>query len=197
MSRFSSVIRAWARAQRGVIAIEFALILPILVLMFIGVVEVSRLMLISAKLDKLANAMADFATQGTTLSHADMDVFAQAASQIMEPYPFTGSIVFSSIATNSSGETSFCGGAVNCMTWQYIPTTGQVSRLGGPGAAATLPTNYTVAAGQNLIVAEVFYNYSPILLASTPTWISSLASQTLYRMTAYKPRQNSLAVLSP
>lgn len=53
------------------------------------------------------------------------------------------------------------------------------------GSAATLPHNLTLNTGENVIVAEVYFDF-------TPMFLDSFLAQTLYRAVVYKPRIGSL-----
>ena len=52
-------LRAALQCRRGVVAIEFAAMTPVLALLAIGVFEVTRYMITIQKVDRIAVAMAD------------------------------------------------------------------------------------------------------------------------------------------
>lgn len=181
----------------GVALIEFAMALPLLLLLLIGVLELSRFAILQQKLDKLANAMADYVTQGTTVSACDLNSFSEAAQDIMNPFAFDGTIVFSSVAFFNTPLPPCEGENVACITWQQTPVGSEVSEIGsGSGSNAHLPGGYAVASGQNVIVAETFLNYTPLLPDITGNFISALGPQILYKAAVYKPRQGTLTSLS-
>jgi Flp pilus assembly protein TadG len=180
----------------GVALIEFAIALPVLLIMLVGMSELAYFTLVNQKLDKLASAMADFATQGTTISVGNINSFGQAVPHIMRPYTFSGTVVFSSVA-NFASPTPPCATAnVSCITWQRAILGTSTSRIGTTPGQATLPGGYTVISGQNIIVSEVFYDYTP-LLSTSSNFISAFTAQTLYKLAISKPRQGSLTTLLP
>jgi len=182
--------------QRGASVIEFAIILPVLALFLIGTVELSRFALLHQKVDKTANAMADFLTQGCSVRFADMDGFASTAAQIMRPFAFSGTIIFSTASFRDTGIEPCSGTNVTCINWQYRPIGTESSQIGSVGGNATYPGNYTVLPGQIAAAAEVSYNYEP-LIAGTDILIPSLAPQILYKIAIYKPRQVGCLVNPP
>lgn len=79
-----------ARDRSGTAAIEFALVLPMLVTLFFGTVETANLALAYMKLVSAAATVADLVTQqtsGVTWSAADIDNFAQAGKLVLTPLP--------------------------------------------------------------------------------------------------------------
>jgi hypothetical protein len=89
-----------------------------------------------------------------------------------------------------------------CVNWQHI-VGGDASRVGQVGARATPPGNYQGTAGQDIIVVEVYYSYTPLMkLANGVLSVLSGASGTadtvvLYKTALYKPRQGTLTTITP
>ncbi len=181
----------------GVALIEFAIVLPLLLIMLTGLIEITYYILVNQKLDKVANSMADFATQGNTIGVTDLNNFAVAVPKIMQPYNFTGTVVFTSVANYASSPVAPCS-ATNtpCITWQHKVLGTDNSLIGSPGGQPTLPANYPVIAGQNIIVAEAYQHYQP-LLASSVNILPAFTPQTLYKIAILKPRQGMLTTLGP
>jgi Flp pilus assembly protein TadG len=190
------MMRRLLLCHKGTALIELALVLPIVLTLLVGTVELSRYAIILMKLDKTANAMADFVTQGRTVRTADLNGFAASVPQIMRPFGFSGSVVFTSAARNQGSYRPCANNNVQCIVWQNRPVGTDASRLGAPGANAVLPGAYQIKPRQDVIAAEVFYNYRPLLLV-TGTLISSLAPQKLYRVSISKSRYTNLTTLSP
>lgn len=181
--------------ERGIAAMEFALMLPLLLSIFFGIVEFARFALINQKLDKLVHSMADFTTQGTTISTQELATFSNTATQILTPFGFTGTIVFSSIVNSAASAAPCAGKNSPCIIWQSA-CLGNANSL--MGASGSVPTNFPLVGmgtGQNVVVAEVFYNFGP-LTAYTGQVMSSLGTQTLYKISVYKPRQGTLTSLT-
>lgn len=181
--------------ESGVALVEFAFVLPLLILMLVGMLEITYYALVNQKLDKVANSMADFVTQGTTVSVGDLNTFGQAVPQIMRPFSFSGTVVFSSVA-NFTSRNGPCRRNRSCVRWQQAILGTDASRIGNVGAIANLPSGYTVLSGQNVIVAEAYLQYSPLLTASS-NFIPAFVPQTLYKIAVFKPRQGTLTTLNP
>ncbi len=79
--------RPLLRNQSGMAAVEFALILPLMVLMFFGAVELSNLLLADNKLRAAASGAADLVTQDSdgTITQAELVQVTAAVTEIMRP----------------------------------------------------------------------------------------------------------------
>ncbi len=81
-------LRRLSGAEDGVAAVEFALILPIMLLIYIGSVEASALISMDRRVQSVAGTLGDLvARTDTTLPRTTMDDYFRAASAIMAPYP--------------------------------------------------------------------------------------------------------------
>lgn len=180
----------------GVALIEFAFALPLLLIMLIGMMELSYYALVIQKLDKVANSMADFVTQGSTVGITDLNTFGQAVPQIMQPFAFNGTVIFSNVSNFSVPTAPCLTTGVSCVKWQYKVLGTDASQVGSVGGLATLPSGYTVLSNQSVIMAEAYLNYSP-LLSTSGNFIPAFTAQKLYKVALYKPRQGTLTVLGP
>ena len=174
--------------------VEFGLLLPVLAVFLFGTIEVSRYLLLNQKLDKAVNAMADFATQGLNIRTAEIDGYAAAIPQIMKPFSFNGTVIFTSAIHYNNGIPPCQDASVVCISWQVRKLGNDTSKIGAVGDGATLPDGYEVKPGQNVIAAEIYMDYQP-LLSISGTLIPSLAAHKLYRVVAYKPRARNLGIL--
>lgn len=163
---------------------EFALVLPLLLVLCFGGFELSRFILISHKLEKAAYTVTDVVAQQTSITTAQLGNIMSAASEIMQPYDFreNGVIVLSSV---------YQSGSVNPPTvkWQYTgggSLSGAASKVGYVGGYATLPSGLTLADKDNVILAEVFYKFSPVFAGDVIT------PSDIYKTVVFKPRLGSL-----
>src|SRR5271166_6346991 len=92
----------------GLAAIEFALIFPVMLLLFLGSFETTNLVLASMKLEASAETAADLVAQtrvNTVLQTADFTNITNAAKQVLTPLPTSGTqlqIAYASV-TYSTG----------------------------------------------------------------------------------------------
>ena len=75
--------------RRGVSALEFALIAPILILTYFGVGELCEAMMAQRRTAHAASAIGDLTAQASSVATSDVsDIFA-AATDILTPFPTT------------------------------------------------------------------------------------------------------------
>jgi Flp pilus assembly protein TadG len=145
-------VRRFWRDNRGLAAVEFAMIFPIMLTLYFGTLETSDALTVSRRVANVAETAADLVAQQTSVSSSDLtDVFAASAA-ILTPYDTTKiKIVLTSVVASSSNVTT--------VAWS--------SAYGGATArtvnsSITLPTGLTTA-NSSVIMAEVTYSYvSPI-----------------------------------
>jgi Flp pilus assembly protein TadG len=180
---FVDAARRFARAQQGLAVVEFGLALPVLMTLFYGTVEVTRYILITQKVEKLAHSVADMAAQEQVAKIDTLNQVMVAGSDIMSPFTMTtnGKIIVSALyrAPNTTLAT---------VSWRQEGggTYAATSQLGPVGATAVTPGGFTFDDRENIIAAEVYYQFSP--LVSTQFF----GTTTVYRVAFYKPRLGAL-----
>jgi Flp pilus assembly protein TadG len=148
---FARRLAALARDERGVSAVEFALLLPLLLTLFLGAVEVSQGIAADRKVTLTARTVADLVSQAQSLTSSDMTNSLAAASAVMAPYP-DGNLktTVSSVKIDASGN----------ATVDWSATKNGTARAKGSGV--TLPTALKVP-NTWLIFSEVEYAYTPTI----------------------------------
>lgn len=168
--------------ERGVAATEFALALPFLMAFLLGSFELSRYIIVNQKIDHVAYTTADVVGQETSITTAQLTDIMSAATEIMDPFVFEdqGIVIVSSIEQDPTE------GPV--IRWQRMGggTLDRDSLLGEEGDVAELPDGFSINDNENVIIAEVFYNYIPVL---TEEYLSTREN---YKFAIFKPRYGSL-----
>src|SRR5437660_1734069 len=76
----------FAQDRRGMTAVEFAFVLPVLVTMYLGTVEISMAVAIDRKVTLLTRTLDDLASQPATIKNADMTNLLDASASVIAPY---------------------------------------------------------------------------------------------------------------
>ncbi len=85
--------------NKGVAAVEFALIAPVMVLMLFGAVEVSQAVTIDRKVTQAASTVADLVAQYETLDCATLRSIMTISRSVFEPYPNQGTLASINVAS--------------------------------------------------------------------------------------------------
>ncbi|MBI1202002.1 MAG: pilus assembly protein [Rhodopseudomonas sp.] len=154
--RKSNLLRRFAGDRRGVSAVEFALLAPVMIGLYLGSVEISDGVGASRKVSLTAAALANLTAQVSTISASDMSNILNASSAIISPYDASKlKITVSCLSVDKN----------NAVTVKWTAT-----RNGGVGGAATVPAaltaDYTATKTKTY---PVYFIYSQVSYSYTPT----------------------------
>lgn len=177
--------REFAEDRRGAVLVELGFAIPVLMMILIGCFEATRYVLLNQKLDRAASAVADLVAQQSALTEAQLNDLFDAAERIVEPFDLSaaGQVVVSSVYRAGANPAT--------IVWQRESAAGATSEIGDEGAAATLPGGFVVNTGENVIVAEVFYDYRPFFLRTV------FDPVLLYHNAFNRPRDKVLTQVTP
>jgi len=174
ISKISRVIKRFAGEHEGATAVEFALIMPLLLLLYLGTVEGSRAISYDRRLTTIAASLGDLvARSDTTITQTNLSDYFLAAEAIITPYAAVGlKQVVTSVFVDAAGAATvswsqgYNGGVAHNVDDVYV-----------------LPTELTsIALNGYVVVSEAFMTYDPI---TTYVFPSSLQ---LYKEYFHLPR---------
>jgi len=163
---------------RGLAATEFAVIVPLMLVMFFGTVEFSSAVAIDRKVTLMARTLSDLTSQSTSVGDTDMTNFFAASTGVMTPYDATP--VASTITELY----------VDPSTLQAHVQWSKGSAPRAPKSAVTIPSTLAVG-GTYLIFSEVSYTYTPSVGYVLKNTI------TLSDVAYTRPRQSTCVYYSP
>jgi Flp pilus assembly protein TadG len=167
--RRSGLHRRFLTSTRGVAAVEFAIMLPILLTLFLASVDAARAIAIYAKVRSATYVLDAVTNQYTTIQSSDMSAILGATSVVLAPYsssPVT--VVLSQIKVTSASKAS--------VNWSATLNGTALSQ----NASTTVPTNFASCASYPcyLIYGQVSYSYTPLFMYFTKSAIT--LSDSLY-----------------
>jgi len=143
------LVRRYLASTQGIAAVEFALLLPLLLLILFGMMDLGSAIVIKSKVRTAASTVSEIANQYTTIHNSDMSAILGAAAAVITPYSVSNaSVVLSQIAIDSSGKAT--------VSWSDAQN----------GTARTVGSSYAVPAGiavanTVLLLGEVSYKFTP------------------------------------
>jgi Flp pilus assembly protein TadG len=153
--------RRWRGDRRGVAAVEFAFIVPIMLVMFIGAVELSQAITVDRRVTQVASSTADLvARKETSINNSEITDILRIGGFILAPFDQSPlQVVVRNVSSSSKDAT------VTKQSWQCT-----YSGVGAnPTPACTcMDTTYSLPPGlvttnDSVVVAEATYTYTPIL----------------------------------
>ena len=151
--RLTVRVRSFCDNARGVAALEFAMLVPILVAAFLGCFEFSQAITVNRRVTNVASEAGDLVAQTASLVTSDMNDIMNITTTILKPYdPTKIKVAITSVTANATS------GAVT-VDWSVPFQGGPTYTAGQPypgGIPAGLITN-----GQSLIIAETSYLFKP------------------------------------
>lgn len=143
------LVRRFAGDRRGVSAIEFALLAPVMIGLYLGLVEVSDGIGADRKVSLTASTLANLTAQYTTLDATEMNNILDASSAIIAPY--------------STSNLSFTVSCLNIDSNKNVTVMWSVGRnTSALSGTVSIPTDLQVPKSQ-LILAKASYAYTPII----------------------------------
>jgi Flp pilus assembly protein TadG len=148
-SSMPRAIRRFGRDRRGVSAVEFAFIAPVMIGLYLGCAEISDGVGADRKVSLTAAALANLASQVTTISTTDMGNIFDAASAIIAPY--------------SAGNLKMTVSCLNIDANKVVTVKWSATRNGAAESGTmNIPAALAVPNSQ-IIYSEVSYDYTPIV----------------------------------
>ena len=139
------------RDRRGVAAVEFALIAPVMVLLYCGLVELCQAVIAERKANHVASAIGDLVTQTDTVTTSDLSDIFSVGNTVMQPFPTsTLQMRLTSITVDPNGSPK--------VVWSH--SSGSMTPY-SVGASVTVPL--TLNPGDNVVMSESQYQYSSVL----------------------------------
>lgn len=151
------MLRSWRRDERGVAAVEFALTVPIMILLYCGMAELTMAMMAERQAAHSASVVGDLVAQTTQIKVSEVNDVFTVGSSILKPFPS---------ATLQLRVTSIKADAQNVprVVWSMGQGMGPLTS----GAAVTgLPANL-IAVNESVIRADMSYTYTSPLMQVLP-----------------------------
>jgi len=140
-------IRGLRYNEQGISAVEFALIAPLLIILYLGAIEVSLLMEVDRRVTQTSASLGDLTARLSTVTDSDMAEMFAAAKVLMEPYDAsTAQMRITSIVDNGDG--------IPKVAWSDAYNMSAYTK----GTTLTMPTGIMPDSG-SIVMAEVSYEY--------------------------------------
>lgn len=178
-TRRRGLFARFGAGEGGVALVEFAMVLPLLVLLYVGGIAVTQGIMTDRKIILLTRSLGDIVARDTAITSSESTDVFNAAKAVLAPYSSSTTILrmrVSSVRINNKG--------TSCVVWSLSPNTG-FARSAKDNVDAVVPADLRAATSSFLILSEVQYDYTPIIGVSLTGTIKM--HETLF----LKPRQSA------
>lgn len=152
-----SRLRRFHVDQDGVSAVEFAVLLPLMITIYLGSIEITQAVSADRKMTLVAGTIGDLTAQASCVTQSEVDAIFAAGAQVLVPYDSSKmKLVVSSVIIDASQNatiTSSNGG------WSKAYN-GGTTRSGT--VTTEIPAALRTTAG-SVIWAEAYYTYTPTI----------------------------------
>ena len=142
-------LRGLVHDRRGVSAVEFALILPVMLALYFGGIELSQGISVDRKVKMTARTVADLVSQVASIDNTGVDAVLGASTAVLTPFPVANAkVTVSVVAIDAKGVAS--------VDWSRSTDGNGRSKGEGVAVPEALRTPNT-----SLVWGEAAYNYDP------------------------------------
>ena len=179
-TRARLAIAGFFEDRSGIAAIEFAMVVPLMLVAFFGTVEFSSGLAVDRKVSLVARAIANVTSQGTQATNADLTNYFLAGNKIMTPYAVPNMTISELYIDPSSGNAR--------VQWSQGSAPRGVGSVVAipPSLIARNPNTNAINPSQYVIFSEVNTLYTPAVgYVMAPSGVT--LSDTAYAI----PRQST------
>lgn len=146
-------LRGFAANRDGVSAVEFAILLPLMLTLYLGGVEISQAVSADRKMTLVAHTVGDLTAQASNVKSSDISDILNASSAIAYPFPVANlKVTLSSVCIDSTGTKATIG-------WSQANANGTARS----GTVTNLIPSALMVANTSLIWGEATYAYKPTI----------------------------------
>lgn len=170
-------IARFLRDPRGVSAVEFAFVFPVMVLLYLGGTALTQGIVIKRKTTLVTSTIGNIVSQYTNITNADMTSILNASTAVIQPYasaPLTA--IVSSVVIDANGNATIDWSDSTANTTPHTKNT-----------PVTLPTGIGGAANANTTV--IWAQGSYVYTLPVGSGVLGVTSMTLSEQFYLRPRR--------
>jgi Flp pilus assembly protein TadG len=153
--RFRNRLHRFANCDRGISAVEFALLMPLMLVLLTGIIFAGEALTASRKVDQIGATIVDLIAQRSTISSTQVTTLLNGAATIISPYSDDSlSIIVSVLNVSGTTATVSWSGAYNAT-----------AQSSGASPLTTLDSDI-LESGVQLVLVQVKYTYDSEVLSS-------------------------------
>jgi Flp pilus assembly protein TadG len=182
MTKRRKIISLWPHRfvadRRGVAAIEFAVLLPLMLIMYFGSIQITDAISADRQVTLVASTVAEIASQYTQVSGTDVSNILSAASAVLSPFAVkNATVTLTSVTIDNNGNAT--------VAWRSC-----INGTARSGTVTNLIPAGLLVPNTSVIWGEASYNYKPVI-----GWVITGTLQ-MYDQIFLRPRQSTSVTLN-
>ncbi|MGL5736129.1 MAG: TadE/TadG family type IV pilus assembly protein, partial [Beijerinckiaceae bacterium] len=181
-TRATDAVRRFRKAEKGVAGVEFAVILPLMLIMWLGTYEITQAISASRRVTMVSRTLADLTSRDTSTTPNELKLIFQAANSVFAPMDAsTVKMRLTSVKRNATNQ--------DMVIWSRVPD-GQTTPAAHPKniPMPQMPNTILSGDGETVVVAEVTYDYYPIAKFVTSDYMKMPTKISMKQVTYMIPR---------
>lgn len=179
--------------RRGVAAVEFAIVLPALLVLFIATSEAVTYFRTWYRLEQAAGSAAAAGSRIQTLNTSAVSGVFEAARTVADPYAAWNT---SATLTRARTVVSAVSNPTNGNVVAWTCSRGDATLATTVAGSAVLPAGFTVPVGQTVLVVEIVNNTAPWIVMAGADFFGTAGPRPLHAYAIVRPRAVELTTLS-
>ena len=144
--------RSFGKDASGIAALEFALIVPVLLVLYMGASDAAMAVSLNRKLEGTASTVGDLVGQEQTVTKDQLKLILAIARALIQPFDSKKlSTVVTSVTIDANG--------ISKVDWSFA-SGGAVADA--KGTAFKLPASFATHRSRSLVVTKTSYTYEPL-----------------------------------
>lgn len=178
-------LRTFAKDNRGISAVEFAILLPVILLLLAGTVDVGQALMVDRKMNQIASAAADLVAQKASWPGSTLDALLSGTATMIEPYSNANLTILVTIINIDTSKNA-------TVAWSRAYHTTTVAA----GSAPPMPLATTITkSGVQMVVTKATYNLRTPFAAFLRPFIG-ISSYSYTRYGINRPRISDTITLT-
>ena len=168
-------LKHFGRQNKGVVAVEFAMILPLLLIFYLGAFEGSQALSANRKIEAIADTVGNLVSRSTAMDTTRLTNIMAISKAILAPFSNTGLVMtVTTVRVDVNGKAT--------VDWSKASTgTGLAA-----GSAYTLPADLRGFTDTYFVFSTASYPYKALL-----GYGGMIPSMTMAETTSFRPRKSS------
>jgi Flp pilus assembly protein TadG len=188
--------RQWERRRAGMAAVEFALIAPMLLALFIATAEVVSYLRTWNRIEQAATSAAQAGSRVEVLNREAVAGLFETAQAVADPNIAWTAANASANAVRARTVISVVSNPNSGNVVSWTCSRGDSTLPTSVAGAAALPANFTIPRGQSVLVVEIVNSTKPWLIMAGSFFFGTSGTPEIRAYSVVRPRSAELASLS-